>query len=181
MGRPHLVKVGMFATVGRFESADYVTYARDERVVCRTDRGLELGEVVCPVEDRPLESNGQLLRRVSADDEMIVRRIERFRDRAFEACNKMLKERQVDAVLMDVEHLFDGQSLYFYFLGHVPDEVHRLTNELSETYERKVRFKKFTETLANGCGPGCGEEASKCGTGGCGSCGLKGGCGVKNQ
>ena len=179
MGRPHLVKIGMFATVGRFESADFVAYSRDERVVCRTDRGLEIGEVLRPIDDEQLESNGQLLRRVSPDDQLIVTRIERFRDRAFDACNQLLQERKINAVLMDVEHLFDGQSLYFYFLGEVPEEVHRLTGELSETYERKVRFKKFTETLASGCGPGCGEGASKCSTSGCGSCSIAGGCGAK--
>ena len=132
MGRPHLVKIGLFAAVGRFESADFVTYARDEQVVCRTDRGLEIGQVLCPIEDSlesdapgaiALESNGELLRRVSDNDQLIVSRIERFRDRAFFACQKMLREREIDALLVDVEHLFDGQSLFFYFLGEVSEEV----------------------------------------------------------
>ena len=189
MGRPHLVKIGLFAAIGRFESADFVTYARDEQVVCRTDRGLEIGQVLCPIKDdspesdapwsSALESNGELLRRVSGNDQLIVSRIERFRDRAFFACQKMLKDRGIDALLVDVEHLFDGQSLFFYFLGDVSEEVQQLTAELSETYERRVKFRRFTETLASGCGPGCGAEASKCGTGGCGNCGAAGGCGIK--
>ena len=188
MGRPHLVKIGLFAAVGRFESADFVTYARDEQVVCRTERGLEIGQVLCPIEDSlesdapgaiALESNGELLRRVSDNDQLIVSRIERFRDRAFFACQKMLREREIDALLVDVEHLFDGQSLFFYFLGEVSEEVQQLTAELSETYERRVKFRRFTETLASGCGPGCGSEAAKCGTGGCGSCASAGGCGIK--
>lgn len=201
MGRPHLVKIGLFAAIGRFESADFVTYARDEQVVCRTDRGLEIGQVLCPIDDDSeesdglgadaqeagvpgsfaMESNGELLRRVSGNDQLIVSRIERFRDRAFFACQKMLKERGIDALLVDVEHLFDGQSLFFYFLGDVSEEVQQLTAELSETYERRVKFRRFTETLASGCGPGCGAEASKCGTGGCGNCGAAGGCGIKTS
>ena len=46
---------------------------------------------------------------------------------------------------MDVEHLFDGQSLYFYFLGEVQPEWESLTTELAATYEAKVRFQPFAE------------------------------------
>lgn len=181
MGRPHLVKVGLLGLVGRFDSTGWRAFARDDRVVCRTSRGLEIGRVMCAldIEDssRSDEIDGQVLRRVSHDDELIVNRIERFRDRAFDACNRLLRRRKLNAVLVDVEHLFDGQSLYFYFLGDVPVDVQSLTAELGEEYERKVRFRKFTETLVNGCGPGCGAEAAKCSTGACSSCGVNGGCG----
>ena len=43
------------------------------------------------------------------------------------------------------------------------------TTRLAETYEAKVQFRKFTETLIEGCGPGCGTEEAK-GQGGCESC-----------
>ena len=75
-------------------------------------------------------------------------------------------------MLVDVEHLFDGQGLFFYFLGTVPDEVESLTSQLAAAYETKVQFRKFTETLIEGCGPGCGTEEAK-GNGGCESCTLR--------
>ena len=37
------------------------------------------------------------------------------------------------------------------------------------TYEADVQFRKFAETLTEGCGPGCGTEEAK-GQGGCDSC-----------
>lgn len=113
---------------------------------------------------------------MTPEDHLIVSRIERFRDRAFQACNHLLLDAGLDAVLVDVEHLFDGQSLYFYFLGHVSDEVHNLTDELAATYEKKVRFRKFTQIMAEGCGPLCGTGESKCTTGGCTTCGLSNAC-----
>ena len=33
-----------------------------------------------------------------------------------------------------------------------------LTAELAEAYEAKAQFRKFTETLTQGCGPDCGTE-----------------------
>ena len=179
LGLPHLVKVGIFGQIGRFVSPDGRRYSRGKSVICRTDRGLEIGSILC---DSPMETKGQpapdgeLLRPVSKDDQLIVDRIERFRNRAFNACENLLRQRGKSSILVDVEHLFDGQSLYFYFLGDVPEDVHQLTEELANEYEKKVGFRKFTEVLANGCGPNCGTEDSKCSSGGCSSCSLRGAC-----
>ena len=175
----HLVKVGLLGAVGCFRAVDRATYSRDTQVVCRTARGLEVGSVLCSVEEAGLEKDGDLLRGLGSEDHMIIERLNRFRDKAFQACSDELQKRSIRATLVDVEHLFDGESLYFYFLGDVDERLNALTDELAETYERKVRFKKFAEKLASGCGPGCGTSASKCSTGGCGSCALSGGCGSK--
>ena len=171
----------MLGHIGRFASLDGRVYQRADEVVCRTDRGLETGRVLCPLDDsadssEATESDGELLRRMTPEDHLIVGRIERFRDSAFKACNKLIAGAGLDAVLVDVEHLFDGQSLYFYFLGAVPDSVHELTQSLAEEYERKVRFRKFTQTMASGCGPDCGTESAKCSSGGCGSCSISSSC-----
>lgn len=184
----HLVKIGLFGQVGRMTAPGGRQFSRDDRVICRTNRGLEVGTVLCadellqPADREPVDADttpqfdGEVLRRLTPDDTLIVNRIERFRDKAFHACSELLGRRGSTAVLVDVEHLFDGQSLFFYFLGQVPDEVHQITDELAETYEKKVRFKKFTDALANGCGPDCGTGAAKCSSGGCSSCSVKSAC-----
>jgi hypothetical protein len=88
-----------------------------------------------------------------------------------------LKDRALDAVLIDVEHLFDGQSIYFYFLGEVTPEIEAVTGELAETYETKVRFREFVDAVERGCGPNCGTaEAAGCGPTGCGSCAVASAC-----
>ena len=175
--------------VGHFDSADFNLYPRDARVICRTGRGLEFGTVLCPIKDefgdRSTENgsnlDGEILRRVGTDDDLILERLERHRDKAFHACQKLILDRQLPGVLVDVEHLFDGESVYFYFLGEVDPQLEAITQELASTYERRVRFKKFAETLAKGCGPDCGTGESKCSTGGCGSCSISGGCGAKSK
>lgn len=176
----HLVKTGVMGLVGRFRSIDHKTYPRNHRVICRTDRGLEFGEVICEVDSQEnATENGVLLRAVSRNDDLILERLQRHRDRAFNACQQLINERGLAGILVDVEHLFDGQSLFFYFLGDVSSELEELTGELAEAYEAKVRFRKFTETLAKGCGPDCGTKESGCSSGGCGSCKLAGSCSSK--
>ena len=176
--------------LGRFEASDFRTYARDQRVICRTRRGLEWGTVVCDIglQDSgdaevtgasQRNCDGELLRTTTPDDEMIVERLDRFRDRAFEACRELLAQRSLAVTLVDVEHLFDGESLFFYFLGETDSRIEALTEELAEAYDRKVKFKKFAESLSQGCGPTCGTVESSCKSSGCGSCALSGSCATR--
>lgn len=171
-----LVQTGLMGEIGSFRLAQPAHFERDAEVICRTSRGLEIGRVITEDKDSELRSSGTLLRLVSPDDRLIIERIERYKDRAFRACTELLQRRKISAMLVDVEHLFDGESVYFYFLGDVPSEVNEISDQLAEIYDAKVRFRQFAEKLANGCGPGCGTTASQCGDGNCSSCGIAGGC-----
>lgn len=158
--------------VGRFAAVDAAHYPRHSRVVVRTRRGLEVGDVLSPPNERSDErsfADGELLRGLTVQDELLEARLERNRQKAFVACQELMANLGLSAVLVDVELLFDGQGLYFYFLGNVPQELESFTKQLAETYEAQVQFQKFTETLIAGCGPGCGTEEAK-GQGGCESC-----------
>jgi cell fate regulator YaaT (PSP1 superfamily) len=188
------VRFGVMGTVARMATAEAQSFARGARVVCRTPRGLEVGEVLSPVDKSatfdaggsqaakpPL---GTVLRRMSVEDDLLHSRIEKHKHEAFEACERQLIERGIPAVLLDAEHLFDGQSLLFYFLGETTPELDELTRELGETYDAHVQFSKFAETLTTGCGPGCGTaeaEGSGCGSGGCSTCAVLSACGTKKR
>lgn len=157
--------------VGRFHAPDHCVYPRGRRVVVRTVRGLEAGQVLAEPDgwQDASASDGELLRPMTVEDELLAERMERRRDEAFEACNQLLRQRGLAAILVDVEHLLDGQGLYFYFLGEVSPDVDACTGELAEAYDATVKFRQFTDTLLAGCGPGCGTEEAT-GQGGCSSC-----------
>jgi len=181
----HLVRYSLLGQVGRFVSADSTRYARNSRVIVRSVRGLEIGEVLAEPAPTDIveDSQGQILRRMTIEDELLEARLEKHRHEAFEACSAILNEHQVPAALVDVEHLFDGKGLFFYFLGEVPAEVEPLTQQLAETYQTTVAFRQFAKTLEEGCGPGCGTEEAK-GQGGCDnctSCAVAAACGVKEK
>jgi cell fate regulator YaaT (PSP1 superfamily) len=167
----HLVRYGLLGHVGKFAAVDALRYPRRSRVVVRSPRGLEVGEVLAePGDQASLEAtDGQILRRMSVQDDLLEARLERRRHEAFAACQRLLGEVSAPAALVDVEHLFDGEGLYFYFLGDPPEQAHDITRRLAETYEAAVEFRKFADTLTEGCGPGCGTEEAK-GQGGCASC-----------
>lgn len=177
----HFVRVGVLGSVGRFAAEGRQRFARGTRVVCRTGRGLEIGQVLSAAdatEEQPC--NGTLLRRVTTQDDLLIARLEKNRAAAFRACCDRLLELSSPTILLDVEHLFDGQSLYFYFLGDGGPELDALTAELAEAYEAKAQLQKFAETLVAGCGPHCGtDEGGGCGNGGCSTCAVIGACGTR--
>jgi cell fate regulator YaaT (PSP1 superfamily) len=179
----HYVRVGLLAQVGRFRSVDATRYPRGTRVIVRTERGLEIGEVLGAADvavdevaggDWSVAADGPILRRMTVEDQLLEARIERHRDEAFEACRRRLDEAGVAATLVDVEHLFDGRGVYFYFLGQPPGEVEGLTADLADVYDANVHFRRFAELLTAGCGPDCGTEHAA--GGGCANCAT--GCAV---
>lgn len=158
--------------VGRFSAVEAVLFPRRSRVIVRTRRGLEIGEVLSSPEegdDAATFADGAILRGMTLEDDLLQSRLEKHRQQAYQACVELLDAQGISTVLVDVEHLFDGQGLFFYFLGEAPANLESLTAQLAETYEAKVQFRKFTETLIEGCGPGCGTDEAK-GQGGCESC-----------
>lgn len=205
----HLVRIGCLGHVGRFSSVEPRRFGRGTRVVCRTSRGLEVGEILTAVEGSPTDvapgeaesrfgsagssaitatpsrhdvsagrtGDGQILRRVTVEDELLLARLARHSRSAYDACTQLLRERGLNDLLLEVEHLFDGQSLYFYFLGTPSTEVEQLTHELAMAYDARAQIGKFADALTTGCGPDCGtERASGCGSHGCSSCAATSGC-----
>ena len=175
----YLVRVGAMGNVGRFTAVDPVVFQRHVRVVCRTVRGLEVGEVLASVEPvAGLKCDGEVLRQVTVEDDLLLARLDQNRNEAFEACCELLDFHKISNVLMDVEQVFDGSSLYFYFLGEVSPELEQITADLAERYESKVQFTKFAEAVVAGCGPDCGTETASgnCGEGGCSTCALISAC-----
>ncbi|HCK41073.1 MAG: hypothetical protein CMJ72_13735 [Planctomycetaceae bacterium] len=185
----HLIRYSLLGQIGRFVSTDSVRYPRSSRVVVRSHRGLEVGEVVAEPSTKPDDHEaansieGQILRQMTVEDDLLAARLNKHRHEAFAACSEILNKNKVPAALLDVEHLLDGTGLFFYFLGEVPAEAEKYTQQLAATYETTVQFRKFAQTLAEGCGPGCGTEAAM-GQGGCDnctSCAVAAACGTKTK
>jgi hypothetical protein len=145
---------------------------------------LERGEVLSRGDDRsPDSADGTLLRAMTIEDELLEARLTKNREQAYDACAERIAQLGLPAVLLDVEHLFDGQSLVFYFLGDISPEVEAITGELAELYDAQAKFREFARVVEEGCGPGCGTEhatgggCSSCATG----CAVAGACGMRRR
>lgn len=178
-----LVRVGQFGQVGRFQAENSRALEYGCRVIVQTARGLEAGEYL-DAEEVHAKSlggqslhDGQFVRAMTTQDELLEQRLNKNKNEAITACQQLLTERNLEAVILDADQTFDGKRLYFYFSGDVSEQVDEITDALGEVYDSEINFAEFAESLTQGCGPSCGtKEGSGCGTSGCGSCSLKSAC-----
>ena len=175
----YLLRVGPFGQIGRFRSEFDFSLVHGQKVICRTPRGLEVGEFL--ETDKSSKTtvpvDGDLIRTPTSQDEMLLDRLNRNRLEAIEACQKLIEQSGLPVAVLDAELTFDGKELFFYFTGETGPELDAITESLAKAYDAKVRFSEFAELLATGCGPDCGTSASNgCQDSGCSSCGLKSAC-----
>src|SRR5262245_41962636 len=93
----YLVTHGCAGEFARFRAAEPEEYRRGDRVVVRSARGLELGEVLCPSTHRfsevlPDAFVGELLRRASAEDEQIAAGLRARAQRLFDDGRRLAGE-----------------------------------------------------------------------------------------
>ena len=179
MGKMQVVflRIGSLAEI--HAATALLPLSRGRRVIVRTDRGVELGEVVGPCgSNSGHQIKTRVLRPTTEEDELLIRRLDRHKRRAVEECQTALRTAGCTATLIDVDQLFDGGTLVMHFLGDVDDEAREITESIAGHYESVVQSRHFAKLLSDGCGPECGtKEGGGC-SGSCGSCAV--GCGVKS-
>ncbi len=134
-----------------------------DQVLARTERGVDIGEVVVvkrhldkDERDKPLKP---LVRRATKDD---VRREERLREREREAealCNKKIAEHSLPMKLIDADYTFDGQRLVFFFSAEGRVDFRALVRDLAETFHCRIELRQIgvrdEAKMIGGLGP-CG-------------------------
>ena len=171
-----LVRFGAMGLVQPFRGDAGTVFRRGAEVILRTARGLEWGTVLTTPAPLKQATTGTILRSLAPNDRLLIERIERNRQDAIEACEQRLREKSAGATLVDLELLFDGQTLVFYFVGEINGQIEEVTAELAELYEAKVQFRRFTNAVLEGCGPDCGVGDSGSCTD-CTSCAVAAACG----
>jgi len=174
----YLVRVGYQQDVIPVQ-AGLVSLIRGDQIICRTPRGIEMGTVLTATQPEYVETAAasKFIRKSRPEDELLWRQLTTLSVEASHSCQAFLQSQNASDVLLEVEPLIDGRTLYFHFLGTPSLETEQYVQELSEIYQKSVASSRFAALLEHGCGPGCGtKEKSGCGTGGCAVCAIAGGC-----
>lgn len=170
----YLAAYGVLGDFGRFRAAGALACRRGDRVVIRTGRGLELGEILRPATAGhahflPNTSVGPLLRLATPDDE---RQAVLLSDRVSLFCAEATSratELELPIAILDAELLLDEHAVLHYVRWQDCD-LRPLVSGLSRRFDVGVLLQDLTrsEPAEHSCG--------SCGSGGCGDCGSGGGC-----
>src|SRR5687767_7989750 len=85
----YIIRHSCMRFLGEFEAAEGISFGRGQQVVVRSDRGHEIGEVLCEANPRAVEllsepTHGQILRVLSEQDRIQADGLPQAEQRAFE-------------------------------------------------------------------------------------------------
>ena len=175
----YLVKHGQGAFLGRFRAAEGVVPLRGQKVVVRSTRGLELGDVLEVVTERfgkqvSPEISGEMVRLATAEDETKALAAQQRADAILGDAQDSTARLGIPLSFLDAELLLDETTAILQGVHWAECDVSDLLAELSEKHGLIVRLHDLTAVpkaeASHGCET-CGKEKS-----GCSSCGTGGGC-----
>ncbi|MBI3410386.1 MAG: signal peptidase [Planctomycetes bacterium] len=144
----YIVRHGIMRFLGEFDPAPAATHARGQAVVARTERGLEQGEVLCEANPSLVgmltePTRGQIHRVLSEEDRIEARRLQEHEEVEFHRCNDFIRERKLQMELVDVEHLFGGERIIFYFLAEKRVDFRELVKDLAREYRTRIEMRQI--------------------------------------
>ncbi len=147
MANPWIVRHGAMRFLGEFE-VEAGEYNRGDEVIVRTDRGLEVGQVLCPSTARALEliaepTRGRILRALSDRDRSERERLAAQEEKEMDTCSSFVEQRKLQMELVDVEHLFGGERIVFYFLAEKRVDFRELVKDLAREYQTRIEMRQI--------------------------------------
>jgi len=143
----YVVRYGSTRALGVFSPRGQDRFARGQRVVARTQRGLEAGDVLCEASDEQaakLSSSpgGQILRAMSADDSNELSHIHGKERAEFEICLRHTQRLNLQMTLLDVEHLFGGERVVVYYLADERVDFRELVKALASEFQTRIEMRQ---------------------------------------
>ncbi len=134
--------------LGVFSAPESQQFARGARVVARTDRGLEVGEVLWEataalVEGLGLSKGGALLRVMTADDERELSHIRQRERDHFQVALRCIRQVGLAMRLVAVEHLFGGERIVFYYVADGRVDFRELVRLLASELQTRIEMRQI--------------------------------------
>ena len=148
MSNRYVVRYGVMRWLGVFTTSRGEAFVRGDKVIARTDRGLETGEVMCEATDAIVEKitdprRGQVLRAMSTDDVRDAQRLGEQQRREFEACRDQIKSLTLPMELVDVEHVFGGERIVVYYLSENRVDFRDLVKVLAGEFQTRIEMRQI--------------------------------------
>lgn len=144
----YVVRTGVMRALGVYTSGRDESYLRDAEVVVRTERGLEVGVVLCEATEQALSQmkvtgQGQVLRTLSAEDARERSRLLDAARQEFQTCQRLIEQEKLDMQLVDVEHVFGGERIVVYYLSENRVDFRELVRQLAGEFQTRVEMRQI--------------------------------------
>ena len=161
-----LVRYSRMSTLGFFEHRETKISKIKTRVVIKTDRGLELGYLVGRLtaykggqlklsEEQILEyfedsdigsvpgQAGKFIRYATTADVSEERHLRKIAQEEMECCRHFAKEMELPMKIVDVEHVFGGERIIFYFMSDGRVDFRELVKKVAQEYQTRIEMRQI--------------------------------------
>jgi cell fate regulator YaaT (PSP1 superfamily) len=134
--------------VGEFRCLQDVDHARDEQVVIRTERGTEIGRVLCPVSERTTlymggAPRGEIVRQATQEDLDRETEIEADRSPAYDTALELIAKRRLQMKLVDVEMIHGRERVVFFYLAEQRVDFRELVKDLARALKTRIEMRQI--------------------------------------
>ncbi len=179
-----LVRYGRMSVLGFFEHSENRIPKVSTRVVVKTGKGLELGQMVGQLTsyrggqfrlteeqikqyfgggdaEFSLEKGGKFVRFATAADVSEDEHLKRIAAEEVECCKRFVKELNLQMKIVDAEHILGGERIVFYFMADGRVDFRELVKKLAHEYQTRIEMRQIgsrDEARLLGDVESCGQE-----------------------
>lgn len=149
MTTQYIVRYGLQRSVGAFSVKGPQSIARNAEVILRSDRGMEWGQVLCPATEQTgeylgtNETQGRLLREVNDQDRILWDEVRAKEKEEFLGARQLIADQKLQMELVDVEHIFGGERVVFYYLAEKRVDFRELVKSLARQFKARIEMRQI--------------------------------------
>lgn len=142
----HVVRCGVVRTLHVMQSQQ--EFPRGTRVIARTGRGLEVGEVLCLATERAIAQmdsppGGSIVRVLNSTDENELTHIASLAENDSEICLRAIGEFGLPMDLVEVERIFGGERIVVYYLSEDRIDFRELVKRLAAEFQTRIEMRQI--------------------------------------
>ncbi|HXD85149.1 MAG TPA: regulatory iron-sulfur-containing complex subunit RicT [Urbifossiella sp.] len=144
----YLVRHGVMRFLGEFAVPSGLAVRRGDTAILRTERGQEIGDVLCPATPQavaviPDPTRGEILRLATDEDRSRAAQLEQLKRQQFTAAEELVRQHKLAMQFVDVEHLFGGERLVFYFLAEQRVDFRELVRSMAREFHTRIELRQI--------------------------------------
>lgn len=144
----YILRYGSLRLLGVFSAAATENYARNQQVLAKTPRGVELAEVLCEAIDRASEdlqeeNGGRILRLFNDTDRDKLNSLHSTERQIWEFCQTQIKKLTLEMRLIDVEQVFGGERILVYYLAENRVDFRELVKILAAEFGTRIEMRQI--------------------------------------
>ncbi len=142
-----LARHGVMRLIGAFAAPPDYTFDRATPVILRTERGLEAGAALCPATPEAVKAagnltGGQLVRAATADDRRRLSDLKAIQAKEFARGEELVHAHKLPMQLVDVERLFGGERVVFYFVADTRVDFRELVKSMAREFHSRIELRQ---------------------------------------